>query len=177
MNRMRRRIAAIIFGMFMALTLSACSADSYRLNEETFFLFMTNMQYYPEQYLGKEIAYDCFVYHLTDIEGNVYVCGVRKCSSGYGCQCGNDTIIGFLLEYDGEVPQPRNQSVDTNDKAWIHVTGTLVSAQKTDIRIHAYMADGSIDPDTIETISFLSFSVTSLEEIEDYSALNYYVTK
>ena len=175
---MKRKLACAFLALAcLAFAFAGCGTDSYVLNEDTFFLVMTNMQYYPEQYVNKHIEYDCFVYHLTDVEGNVHVCGVRKCSAEYGCQCGNDTVIGFLLEYDGDIPQPINQSEDTNDKAWIHVTGTIPSAQKTDIRIHAYTESGEIDESTVETISFLTFTASSIAEIEDYSGLHYYVTK
>ena len=173
----RKWMSALLALACAAAVLAGCGAESYILNEDTFFLVMTNVQYYPEQYVGKHFEYDCFVYHLTDTDGNVHICGARKCSAEYGCQCGNDTVIGFLLEYDGELPAPRNQSADTNDKAWIHVTGTLPSAQKTDIDIYAYTADGEIDYGTVETISFLTFEATSVTEIEDYAHLHYYVTK
>lgn len=172
----RKLIGAILALCCLAAAFAGCGTDSYILNEDTFFLVMTNMQYYPEQYVGKHIEFDCFVYHLTDVEGNVYVCGVRKCSAEYGCQCGNDTVIGFVLEYGGSIPDPVNQSEDTNDKAWIHVRGTIPSAQKTDIRIYAYTAAGEVDYDTVETISFLTFMADSVTEIEDYSGLHYYVT-
>ncbi len=174
---MKRKIITIFCALCAAACLlTGCGTGSYILNESTFFLVMTNMQYYPEQYVGAHIEYDCFVYHLEDVTGNVYVCGVRKCSSGYGCTCGNDTIIGFLLDYDDEIPEPVNQSEDTNDKAWIHITGTLASADKTDIEIYAY-TDGVIDTIKTEVISFLTFKASSVTEIEDYSGLNYYVTK
>lgn len=160
----------------LVLLLSACGKKDYALNEDTFFLVMTNMQYYPEQYLDSEIEFDCFTYELRDVDGNSYICGVRKCSSGYGCTCGNDTIIGFLLESDVPLPEPRNQSEDSNDKAWVHLKGTLRSADKTTITIHSYLPDSSVDPDTTEQIVFLIFRVSSCDPIEDYSGLNYYVT-
>ena len=174
---MKRKIVTILCALCAAACLLVgCGTGSYILNEDTFFIVMTNMQYYPEQYIGAHIEYDCFVYHLEDVDGNVYVCGVRKCSAEYGCTCGNDTIIGFLLDYDGEIPEPVNQSEDTNDKAWIHVTGTLDSAEKTNIEIYAY-TDGVKDTSKTEVISFLTFKASSVTEIEDYSGLNYYVTK
>lgn len=163
--------------LIVATLFPACAKEKgYVLNEQTFFLVMTNIQYYPEQYVGADIEYDCFTYELTDVNGNAYMCGVRKCSAGYGCNCGNDTIIGFLLEYDGEIPAPRNQSEDNNDKTWIHLKGQLSSAEKTQIEIHSYV-DGEIDPSATETITFLSFRVETLELIEEYSNLQYYVTK
>ncbi len=175
---MKRKIACLLLALAcLTAACAGCGSQSYILNEDTFFLVMTNMQYYPEQYVGKHIEYDCFVYHLTDVDGAVYVCGVRKCSSGYGCQCGNDTVIGFVLDYDGAIPDPVNQSEDSPDKAWIHASGTIPSSQKTDIRIYAYTAEGEIDYDTVETISFLTFAADSIQTIEDYSGLQWYVTK
>lgn len=163
----------------VCLLLTGCGEkkDSYVLDEDTFFLVMTNMQYYPEQYLNADIAYDCFTYALEDVNGDTHICGVRKCSSGFGCTCGKDTIIGFILEYDGDLPTPKNQSEDTPEKAWVHLVGRLKSAQKEAITIHSYLPDGSIDPNKTEEISFLTFKVSSCEEIEDYSNLQYYVTK
>lgn len=173
---MKKFFAGIFALIAAAAVLSGCGTGQYILNETTFFMVMTNMQYYPEQYVGADIEYDCFVYHLTDTSGNVHVCGVRKCSAEYGCTCGNDTIIGFLLDYDGTLPEPLNQSEDTNEKAWIHVAGTLASANKTDIEIFAYTPDGEIT-DATEVISFLTFKASSVTEIDDWSNLNYYVTK
>lgn len=159
------------------LLLIGCGENkSYKLNEQTFFLVMTNIQYYPEQYIDKDIEYDCFTYLLTDIEGKEYMCGVRKCSSEFGCTCGNDTIIGFILNYNQEIPAPKNQSSDNIDKTWIHLKGQLESLQKKEIKIYGY-TNGVIDYSIIETISMLSFNVECLEIIDDYSNLNYYVTK
>lgn len=161
----------------MALSLFSCgSPGEYILNEETFFLVMTNMQYYPEQYVGANIEFDCFTYELEDVNGTSYLCGVRKCSAGYGCTCGKDTIIGFILDSDEELPAPRNQSEDNPDKTWVHLSGTLPSAEKTSITIHSYLPDGTVDPDKTEQILFLVFDVSSCDLIEDYSNLRYYVT-
>ena len=175
-----KKTALICLLLLLSMLLTACGGgkdDQYVLNEDTFFLVMTNMQYYPEQYLDAEIEYDGFIYELQDVDGNTYTCGVRKCSSGYGCTCGRDTIIGFLLEADQELPAARNQSEDSNDKAWVHLSGRLQSAEKTTVTIHSYREDGTIDPDNNEQIVFLVFDVSSCEPIEDYSNLNYYVTK
>lgn len=167
------------FCVILCLFLSACGEKNkdYILNEDTFFLVMTNMQYYPEQYLDSEIEYDCFTYNLEDVNGEVYTCGVRKCSSDYGCTCGNDTIIGFILESDEPLPEPRNQREDSADKTWVHLKGKLNTTQKKDITIHSYLPDGSVDPEKTELISFLVFDVESCDLIEDYSDLKYYVTK
>lgn len=155
---------------------AACgSADSYDLNETTFFRVMTNMLYYPEQYLEKEVSLDCFVYEVEDAEtGEKYVCGVRKCSSGYGCTCGNDTIIGFILDYSGDIPAARNQSEDTSDKTWIHISGQLVNAEKTFVSVHSYL--NGQPTENIEKIYFYRFAVNTLTEI-DGTNLAYYVTK
>jgi len=162
----------------LATVFAGCGGNKdYVLDESTYFLVMTNMLYYPEQYEGSDIECDCFTYSLTDVSnGTEYICGVRKCSSGYGCTCGNDTIIGFILEYDGELPEPKNQSEDTNEKSWIHIKGQLKSSEKTTVTIYSY-TDGQPNYDKTETISFLVFSVESCSVIEDYSSLNYYVTK
>lgn len=166
-----------LFAMLFILFSSCGNNSGYLLGEDNFFLVMTNMQYYPQQYVGKDIDFDCFTYDLADIDGKTYRCGVRKCSSGYGCQCGKDTVIGFLLDYDGEIPVPKNQSEDTVEKSWIHVKGTVKSSEKTKIKVYALDADGNEDRDTIEYIEFLTFKVEELDIIEDYTNLKYYVTK
>lgn len=172
---MKRRI--ILFLLCLLLLLSSCGqSKTYILNEETFFLVMTNMQYYPEQYLDSSIEFDCFTYTLVDVNGKEYMCGVRKCSSGFGCTCGKDTIIGFLLEYNDYIPKPRNQSEDSNEKTWVHIKGKLVGSEKKTIQIYAYNGD-EIDYNTIESILFLSLNVESIELIDNYSNLKYYVTK
>ncbi len=161
--------------IFVLLPLSGCGAENYDLNEATFFRVMSNMLYYPEQYLGKSISLDCFVYEIDDVQtGEHFTCGVRKCSSGYGCTCGNDTIIGFILDYDGNIPAAKNQSEDTSDKAWIHISGGLVDAEKSYVNVYSYQNGEKTDK--IEQIYFYRFAVSSLEEI-DGSSLNYYVTK
>ncbi len=175
-----KRLCSLVLAAVLCFSLAACKdkgETAYDLTEDTFFLVMTNMQYYPEQYLGAPMSLDCFTYALTDVDGNSHLCGVRKCSAGYGCTCGKDTIIGFLLESDEALPAPRNQSADNNDKTWVHLTGELKSADMTDITIHAYLPDGSVDPDKNETISFLTYKVATCELIEDASGLQYYVTK
>lgn len=167
----------LIIFLAAVLILTGCNTQNqYVLNETSFFLVMTNMQYYPEQYKDATIEYDCFTYALTDVSGNEYICGVRKCSSGYGCTCGNDTIIGFILEYDGKIPEPKNQSSDSADKTWVHLKGKIKSSNKKAISIYAYK-DGKPDYQTTETLLFLTFVVESCDQIEDYSNLNYYVTK
>lgn len=168
-------IFILIIAMFF---MTGCGSKNkgYNLNEQTFFLVMTNIQYYPEQYINKDIEFDCFTYLLTDIDSNEYLCGVRKCSSEFGCTCGNDTIIGFILNYTQEIPAPKNQSTDTNDKTWIHLKGQLDSSEKQEIKIYGY-TNGQIDYSVVETISMLSYNVESLEIINDFTNLKYYVTK
>ena len=87
---------------------------------------------------------------------------MRKCTAGFGCRCGKDTVIGFILNYEGDIPEPKNQYEDTNDKAWIHLVGQLASETKTKIEINAYDAEGNIQEQT-EIVEFLSFNVSSLE--------------
>ncbi len=173
---------AVLFLSLLAASLGAlagCSPDgntqkTYSLNESNFFLVMSNMLYFPEQYLGASIDLDCFVYEIEDaVTGEKYACGVRKCSSGYGCTCGNDTVIGFILDYDGEIPAARNQSEDNGDKTWIHIEGSLESAEKEYVNVYAY-SDGE-QTETVEQIYFYRFRVRALEEI-DGTGLKYYVT-
>ena len=172
-----KKLVFVLLAIIVCFSCVACGARDYVLNENTFFLVMTNIQYYPENYLQSNIEFDCFTYDLVDVNGGSHICGVRKCSAGYGCTCGNDTIIGFVLEYSGELPAPRNQSEDNNDKTWVHLTGKLKDANKVKIEINSYLADGSIDPSKTEQIEFLVFVVESCEQIEDYSNLHHYVTK
>jgi len=166
-----------MFLFILIFSLTSCDKKDYSLNEDNFFLVMTNIQYYPDQYLESQIDLDCFTYELKDVNDNRYILGVRKCSAGYGCTCGKDTIIGFILNYKDEIPEPKNQSVDTVEKTWMHLSGKIASKEFTQITIHSYNEDGSINYDTNETISFLTFNVDSLELIEDYQNLKYYVTK
>lgn len=170
-----KKVAVIFLVLLCLFAAVACGGkDSYVLTEDNFFLVMTNMIYYPQQYVDKEITFDAFTYALTDVDGREYMCAVRKCSSGYGCNCGKDTVIGFILDYDGEIPSPRNQGEDGADKTWIRTTGKLAFADDfapTEIRIYA--ADGS----TVETVSFYTFRAAELTPIEDYSHLQWYVTK
>ena len=155
--------------LLLPLLLTSCGWNG-EIREKDFFLVMTQIQYYPEDYLNKTISFDCFTYELTTVSGEKYLCGVRKCSSGFGCRCGKDTIIGFIMDQNIGLPEPKNQYEDTNEKAWIHVVGELESIDKTEFTI--YGADNSE-----ETVAFLSFKVDSFYEIEDYSNLHYYVTK
>lgn len=171
-----KKIVAVIMIILLCLTLSACRPKDYVLDENTFFLVMKNIQYFPESYLKSNLEFDCFTYELTDVNGVSYMCGVRKCTAEYGCKCGNDTIIGFVLLYDKELPAPRNQSEDTNDKTWIHLSGRLKSADKLTIEIYAY-TDGKQDTSKTEQILMLQFVVSSCEIIEDYSKLHYFVEK
>ena len=98
------------------LGLSACTTDNSVLTEQTFFLVMTNIQTYPEEYIDKDLTFDCFTYELKATDGTSYMCGVRQCSSGFGCKCGKDTIIGFILNSEKQLPEPKNQYDNTNDK-------------------------------------------------------------
>ena len=149
-----------------------CSGDKkeYVLNETTFFLVMTNIQYYPEEYLNKDITFDCFTYELTSTSGEKYLCGVRKCSSGFGCKCGKDTVIGFIMDQDLGLPEPKNQYENTNEKSWIHVTGQIKTTEKTIFNI--YTSDNNE-----EEVQFLSFRVDSFSLIDNYEKLHYYVEK
>jgi hypothetical protein len=168
----------IFLSLVLLVFVCGCKKEkTYTLNEDTFFLVMTNIIYYPEQYDGSEIEYDCFTYKLTDVNEESYMCGVRKCSSGYGCTCGKDTIIGFVLESNDNLPEPRNQSTDDGDKTWVHLKGKLKNSNKKTITIYAYNEDGTINKNQTEQIIFLVFVVENWSLIEDSSNLNYYVTK
>ena len=156
--------------------LMGCASDKCVISENRFFLLMDNILRYPEEYINKELTLDCFTYNITDVNDNVTVCGVRKCSAGYGCTCGRDTIIGFILNYEGEIPAARNQYENNVDKTWIHITGHLTNKQKTTITIYSYNPDGTQSPDT-EQIQFLTLNVETLELVENYQNLHYYVTK
>lgn len=170
---MNKKTLLLIPSLF---ALVACQQSSYVLKESTFFLVMTNIQYYPEEYVGKDITLDCFTYNVADKNGTEYLCGVRKCTAGFGCRCGKDTVIGFILNYEGDIPEPKNQYDDTNEKAWIHIVGQLASEEKTSIEIYSYDAEGNITDQT-EIVEFLSFNVSSLDTITDYSGLAYFVNK
>ncbi len=172
---MRKKLLALLLSLPLALISLAACTDEYILNEKTFFKVMTNMLYFPENYVGKSIEVDLFMYSLTDIYGVEYNCAVRKCASGIGCTCGNDTVIGFIIEYDGYLPEARNQSDDTADKAWVHFKGQLKSSEKTAVEIHAYDENGEVIEGTSETVEFLVFCVSEATEIEDWSNLSYYV--
>lgn len=173
-----KKAICLLLAVVLCLSMAACgSSKDYVLTEDTFFLVMTNMQYYPEQYIGSNLELDVFTYLLEDVNGQQYLCGVRKCSAEFGCVCGNDTVIGFILNSDEELPAPRNQSENSVEKTWVHLKGQLASAEKQDIEIHSYLPDGSIDPNKTETVSFLHFNVASCDLIEDYQNLQYYVTK
>ena len=178
-----KKILLILLTLTLIVCATACVNDGpVDMTEKTFFYTMTTIQAYPDQYLGRDISYDCFTYRLTDIAGNDYLCGVRKCSSGYGCNCGKDTIIGFILDYDGAIPEPKNQSEDSAEKSWIHVKGRLKSAEAEMIELQSYKIDPQSDayvPDEgkTEKVPFYRLTVESLSEIEDYSGLAYYVTK
>ncbi|MCR5308559.1 MAG: hypothetical protein K6E21_00410 [Bacilli bacterium] len=155
----------------LPILLTSCGGkDSYYMNESNFFLVMTNIQYYPEEYVNKELEFDSFTYKLTSTSNEEFFCVVRKCASGFGCKCGKDTIIGFVVDKDLGLPEPKNQYENTNDKSWVHINGTLETTNKVDIEILG--AD-----DIAEKVSFLTLKINSFTLIEDYSSLNYYVDK
>lgn len=169
---MNKRLFLLIPSLF---ALVGCE-NNCNITESTFFLVMTNIQYYPEEYVDKEITLDCFTYNVKDVNNKEYLCGVRKCTAGFGCKCGKDTVIGFILNYEGNIPSPKNQYEDTNDKSWIHITGKLTSIEKTPIEINSYDSEGNILEQT-EVVEFLSFDISSLETITDYTNLAYFVSK
>lgn len=175
MKKCMKRITLLVTSLLLCFSLSACGTNEYVLNENSFFKVMVNMLCFPEQYQNSSIELDCFTYNITDVNGKTYKLGARKCSSSYGCKCGKDTIIGFILVYNGEIPEPVNQSEDTNEKTWIHIRGKLASFEKTSITVYAYN-NGAIDENNTETIQFLTFNVESLSLVEDYSNLHYYVS-
>ena len=159
--------------LFLPLLLAGCTADG-NIKENRFFLTMYNIQLYPEEYINKTITLDCFTYDIEDINGAITTVGVRKCPSAYGCKCGKDSVIGFILNYAGEIPPARNQAEDSVEKTWIHVTGKLASNNKITIELPGTDANGNPITDSIQ---FLTLNVESLNLIEDYQNLNWYVTK
>ena len=171
----KTKTAVVVLLLILCVSFSACGPKDYVLNEQTFFLVMINIQARPQQYVDSTLEFDCFTYELADVaNGTTYICGVRKCSAGWGCSCGKDTIIGFVLRYDGELPAPYNQYEDNNEKTWVHLKGKLKSADKLTITINSYV-DGVLDLNNTEQIQLLEFVVESCELIEDYSNLHYYV--
>ncbi len=168
----------ILKTLFLPFLLVSCSLDkNITITETTFFLVMTNIQYYPEEYVDKNLTLDCFTYSLEDVNGERYLCGVRRCTAGFGCKCGKDTVIGFILNYEsGEIPEPKNQYENNADKTWIHISGQLDSTVKEEIEIYSYDQQGEVTSNT-EKVQFLSFNISSLEEISDYSNLAYFVSK
>jgi len=169
-----KKAAIIILAVFLLFTVASCEPSAYVLTEDTFFLVMSNIRVYPAQYEGKDITFESFTYRLTDVEGKDHYCCVRKCSAEFGCRCGKDTIIGFILDYDGDIPEPRNQSEDTVEKTWIHTTGKLVFTDGYEpTLISIYAADGV----TVEKVPFFVYHARELSLVENYSDLNYYVTK
>ncbi len=172
---MKKVLVCMMIGL--CLCLGACAKrQGYALDEKTFFLVMTNVQFYPDRYVGEDFEFDAFVYDLVDVDGNRHVTVARKCSAGYGCTCGKDTIIGFAVANDIELPPARNQSENNNDKTWLHIKGRIPSQDKQEIKIYAY-SNGQTDYNTVETISFPTFVIEEFSVIEDYSHLSYYVTK
>jgi uncharacterized membrane protein YcgQ (UPF0703/DUF1980 family) len=165
---MRKAYTSLL--ILTSLLLSGCGDNKYVMNENTFFLVMTNIQFYPEEYVDKELTFDCFTYQLTSITGEEYLCVVRKCSSGFGCKCGEDTIIGFIVNKDLGLPEPKNQYDDTNDKSWVHIVGELKTTEKTQFEIY----NKNQEP---EPVQFLTIQVNDFSIIEDYSNLHYYVDK
>ena len=168
-----RMVKQLLTLLSLPFLLSGCAADG-NIKENRFFLTMYNIQLYPEEYINKQITLDCFTYDIEDINGKITTTGVRKCPSAYGCKCGKDSVIGFILNYDGEIPAARNQAEDSVEKTWIHISGKLASQEKTTLELPSTDADGNPITDTIQ---FLTLNVDSLNLIEDYQNLNWYVTK
>ena len=162
--------AVLSLALSSILLLGGCGEKNYVMDENTFFLVMTNIQFYPEEYLDKELTFDSFTYQLTSVTGDKYLCVVRKCSSGFGCKCGEDTIIGFIVDQDLGLPEPKNQYDDTNDKSWVHIVGEIKTTEKTQFEIF----NKNKEP---ESVQFLTLEVNSFSIIEDYSNLHYYVDK
>ena len=168
-NVISKKIKKSLMVLTIPFLLTGCSKD-YEMNEKTFFLVMTNIQHYPEDYIDKDITFDSFTYKLTSTVGDEYLCVVRKCSSGYGCKCGKDTVIGFVVDKDRGLPEPKNQYEDTNDKAWVHIIGQIKNTDLTKFEIYN-------DNNEPETVQFLYLEIKDFSIIEDYSDLHYYVDK
>ena len=71
--------------LLLPLLATGCAGGQkgYVLNESTFFLVMTNIQYYPEEYVNKDITYDCFTYNIKDVNNKEYLCGTKNISVVY----------------------------------------------------------------------------------------------
>lgn len=175
MKKLAIKILCLIFCVCSLFSV-ACGDSNYILTENTYFKIMTNLYMYPNNYVGANIEADCFTYKITDIDKKEWIVAVRLCSSGYGCACGQDSVIGFLLDYDGEVPAPVNQSdkdgENCHTKAWIHLKGTLETAEKTNIKILSSTG-------AEEKIAFVTMKVESLTKIaeSEFSSLAPYVIK
>ena len=168
-----KKFRKILGLLFLPFLLNGCTSDG-NIKENRFFLTMYNIQLYPEEYVNKQITLDCFTYDIEDINGVVTTVGVRKCPSAYGCKCGKDSVIGFILNYDGEIPPATNQMEDSVEKTWIHVSGKLANQEKTTIELASTDVNGNPITDSIQ---FLTLNVDSLNLIDDYQNLNWYVTK
>ena len=171
-----KKVAVVLLLIILCCTLAACFDGV--ITESKFFFVMTTINAYPENYTDMTLEFDCFTYNLQDVNGKTYICGVRHCSAAYGCTCGNDTIIGFVLEYNVELPEPRNQSDESQDKTWVHLKGKLKNTDKLNIEIRSYI-DGKPDPNNTEQIQLLVFVVESCTVLteQEYSSLNRYVNK
>lgn len=54
-EKMKRNVAIIVLLTAFLIFISGCGKkNEYILDEKTFFLVMTNMQYYPEQYEARK---------------------------------------------------------------------------------------------------------------------------
>ena len=55
---MKKFLPLLILSSFM---ITGCQSDECVITESTFFLTMTNIQYFPKRYTNKEITLDCFI--------------------------------------------------------------------------------------------------------------------
>lgn len=167
--------AAVLFAAIFLFAGCAQKGKEHVLNDVTYYLVMQSMLFNPSAYLQDTFVLECFVYEIEDVQtGEVFTCGVRKCPSNIGCRCGNDSVLGFRLLFDGDIPPARNQTANDSDKTWIRVSGKLAGTELTGVDVYRYDAEGN-PTNTIETIYFCSLEASSLEEI-DGSELSYYVS-
>ncbi len=175
-----RIICVALACITLLLAFAACTKTEWVLNEGNFFFTMDNVLRFPGRYYNNTFDLNCFTYQLTDVNGKTYMCGVRHSSSEYGCTCGNDKIVGFVLDYDGEIPTPINQSDKYSvEKAWIHVRGKITSEEYVKISVWAF-TDGQPDQSKpVETIALPLLTVESLTVLteEEYKNLQQYGVK
>ncbi len=92
-----------------------------KIKEKMFLAQIDDIYINFQDYLGKEIFYEGFMFYSKEEELNkTYYYVVRN---GPGC-CGNDTLIGFEIYWTGEIPE---------ENEWVEVSGTLEEYEEDDM--------------------------------------------